>query len=211
MNVARGATSDTFLDLETDLLRFKTFNRSNAVAMLDHASAQDLSACDIDAQRALMLLEIPLADAALRSGAIGEFDQRSRSLELRARLTLGCAPRDSLVWLILFGLEIEHGNLSERTFELLKASYEISPNEAWLSLRRITIAIPVILAAPEPLQQMVFSEFQRLIKDRMTEVPARVLWTARGPVRALLQSRLDELDASTQKLFYETLKGLGHS
>lgn len=210
-NVAEGAASDSFLDFETDLLKFKMFSRANSVAMLDRASAQGLSACDIDAQRALLLLEIPLADGALQSGASEEFGRRTRSLELRARQALACAPRDSLVWLILFGLEIEHGDLSKHTFELLKMSYDTSPNEAWLSMRRITVAIPVVLAAPELLQRMIFSEFQGLIKNRMVEIPARIFSNAHAPIQALLRSRILELDPRYQRLFYDALAALPHT
>jgi hypothetical protein len=96
-NVTRGGASDAFLGLETRLLKFETFGRATAITMLNSAVARDLNACDTHAQRALMLVEIPLADAALRSGAVQEFDQRIHSLEARARQTLGCTPRDSLM------------------------------------------------------------------------------------------------------------------
>ncbi len=149
----------------TSTLRATSYNSKHtvgatAVATLDRSSAQELMACDIHAQRALMLLEIPLADAALRSGVVREFDRRSRSLEARARQTLACSPRDSFVWLLLFGLESQHGRLDERTFDLLSMSYETSPHEAWISVRRIIIALPVLLAAPMPFKKKYWPNFR---------------------------------------------------
>ena len=207
-NVARGAASDAFLDLETRLLKFETYGRSTAIATLDGPAARDLSACDIHAQRALMLLEIPLADAALRSGAVQEFDRRSRSLEGRARQTLGCSPRDSLVWLLLFGLENEHGHLDQRAFDLLSMSYDTSPHEAWIGVRRIVVAIPVLLAAPETVRERILAEFRDLVRHRFVELPARTYLDASPLVRSLLQAQIDQLGAKEKAAFTAALEKL---
>jgi len=53
--------------------------------------------------------------------------------------------------------------LNEQSFNLLAMSYETSPNEAWISIRRIIVAMPVVLAAPEPVRQKILFEFQQLI------------------------------------------------
>ena len=149
--------------------------------------AWDVSPCDNHAQRALLLMEIPLADAALRSGAARDYDERVRSLESRARQALGCTPRESFIWLVLFGLETGHGVLDQHAFDLLAMSYETSPNEAWIATRRIALAIPVVLAAPGPMQQKILGEFQDLVRTGFIELPARAYLRASGPIRALLQ------------------------
>jgi hypothetical protein len=208
-NVARGETFDAFLGLETRLLKFETVSRTNAITTLNSAAARDLNACDNHAQHALMLLEIPLADAALRSGAVQDFDQRINSLEARAKRTLGCAPRDSLVWLLLFALENEHGLLDEHAFNLLAMSYDTSPNEAWIAVRRIVVAIPVVRFAPDPIQQKILTEFQNLIRRGFFEMPARSYLNASAPTRALLQSQVEELDPGRQKAFSDILQKLG--
>jgi hypothetical protein len=207
-NVARGETFDAFLGLEARLLKLETVSRTNSITTLNSAAARDLNACDDHAQHALMLLEIPLTDAALRSGAVQEFDQHIRSLEARARRTLGCTPRDSLVWLLLFGLENEHGLLDEHAFDLLAMSYDTSPNEAWIAVRRVVVAIPVVLFAPEPIQQRILTEFQNLIRRGFVEMPARSYLSASGPTRELLQSRIEQLDPRSQKAFSDTLQKL---
>jgi len=207
-NVARGQVNDDFRDTESRLLRFETFSRAASIAILESAAADDPGPCDNRAQRALMLVEIPIADAALRSGAVQEFDQRIRSLEDRARQTLGCTPRDSLVWLLLFGLETEHGMLNEHSFDLLAMSYETSPNEAWIATRRIIVAIPVLRVAPEPLQQKVLTEFEGLIRRGFVETPARSYLDASASTRSLLQSRIDQLDPRSRAYFSDALRKL---
>jgi len=207
-NTKRGASPDVFLYIETHLLKFETFSPATAAATLDGAAAQKLSACDVHARRALLLLEIPLAYAALQSGAVQEFDRRSRSLEARARQTLGCSPRDSFVWLVLFGLHTGRGQVDENSFDLLRMSYETSPYEAWIAVRRVTVAVPVILSAPETLRERILAEFQYLIQKRFIEMPVRAYLNSPPAVRSLLQASIDRLGAKDKEAFSAALKRL---
>ncbi|NOJ43693.1 hypothetical protein [Bradyrhizobium australiense] len=152
-------------------------------------------------------MELPLADADLRSGAASEFDRHVQSLETRTRRILSCTPRDSFAWLVAFGLQVAH-EVSARSFDLLAASYETSPNEAWVGLRRIIVAIPLALAAPEHIQRMILDEFQNLVRHRFVEIPARVYFNAPAEIRALLESRIEQLNPSSKKLFSEELEKL---
>jgi hypothetical protein len=204
-DVVRGATSDEFRDIEDRVLQFETFGRDISISTLESPGVSKLSVCDSHAQRALLLLEIPLADVALRSGAVRDFDRRVQSLETRSRQVVSCAPRDSLTWLLLFGLEVERGQLNDHSFDLLQASYETSPNEAWVGVRRVAIAMPVVLAAPKPIQQKILTEFQNLVMNGFREIPASCYLRASAPVRALLQSRIEQLDSASQKAFSEAL------
>lgn len=208
LNSKRGAASDVFLDIETHLLRFETFSSATAAATLDGAAAQKLNACDAHAQRALLLLEIPLAYTALQSGAVQEFDRRSRSLEARARQALSCSPRDSFVWLVLFGLHAGRGQVDENSFDLLRMSYETSPHEAWIAVRRVTVAVPVILSAPEALRQRILAEYKYLVQKRFIEMPVRVYLNSPPAVRSLLQASVDQLGAKDKEAFAAALKKL---
>src|SRR5205807_2417231 len=82
---------------------------------------------------------------ALRSGTVTEFDQRIKSLETRSIRVLSCTPRQSFVWLLAFQLEVLQGALDQHSFDLLAMSYETSPNEAWISIRRVLAAMPLVL------------------------------------------------------------------
>jgi hypothetical protein len=206
LNTPPGEASDDFREIESRLLQFETFNQTTATGALASALAWNVGPCDNHAQRALLLMEIPLADVALRSGAARDYDDHVRSLESRARRALGCTPRESFVWLVLFGLKTGHGILNRHAFDLLAMSYDTSPNEAWIATRRIMLAIPVVLSAPEPMQQRILSEFLDLVKSGFVELPARAFLRASGPTRALLQSRIEQLDASGQRAFSDALQ-----
>jgi hypothetical protein len=197
-----------FLDLEGRLLNFETFSPTIAVRTLESES-QRLNTCDTHSQRAMLLLEIPLADATLRSGAATEYDRHIQALESRSRQILTCTPRDSFVWLLAFDLEVMHGLLNERSFDLLAMSYETSPNEAWITVRRIFVAMPLLLNAPESLRETILHEFRQLVYDGFVDEATRVYLAARPAIRALLQTRIEQLDLRRQKTFSEALQKAG--
>jgi len=97
---------------------------------------------------------------------------------------------------------------NERSFNLLAMSYETSPNEAWISIRRIIVAMPLVLAAPEPVRQRILFEFQQLIRNGFDDDAARSYVTAPGSVRSLLQTQIEQLDLPRQKKFSDALQRL---
>jgi hypothetical protein len=200
--------ADGFRDIEGRLLHFETYRSSALAQMLASQGSLSMDACDIHSQRALLLMEMPLAEAALRSGAANDFDKHIRSLEKRSKQVLSCAPRDALVWLLAFSLEVLHGRLDEHSFNLLSMSYDTSPNEAWISIRRINVAMPLILMAPELLRQKILTEFQQLIRFGFMDEAAHSYLRASAEVRSLLKGRVDQLDVSRQGAFSDTLQRL---
>jgi hypothetical protein len=200
--------ADDLQDIEYRLLASEAFSPKALALRFERAVSQNLSACDTHSQRAMLLMEMPLAEAALRSGAAAEFDRRIQSLEVRSKRVLSCAPRESFVWLLLFNLEVLHGQLNEHAFNLLAMSYETSPNEAWISIRRIVVATPLILIAGEPLRNRILNEFQQLIRNGFVDDAARSFSAASKPIRSLLLSQIDRLDLSQQKSFLDALQRL---
>jgi hypothetical protein len=202
----RSEAADDLRDIESRLLRSEAFNRASLTQTLESQISRDLSPCDTHSQRALLLMEMPLAEAALRSGAAAEFDRHVQSLEARSRQVLGCAPRESFVWLLAFDLEVLHGRLNEQSFDLLAMSYETSPNEAWISIRRIIVAMPLVLVAPEPVRKKILFEFQQLIRNGFVDDAARCYFTASSSVRSLLQAQIEQLELPRQKDFSDALQ-----
>jgi hypothetical protein len=198
--------ADDLRDIGSRLLRSETFNPAVLTQTLESQAAQNLSPCDTHSQRALLLMEMPLAEAALRSGAASEFDRRIQSLEARSKRVLSCAPRESFVWLLAFTLEVVHGRLNEESYNLLAMSYETSPNEAWISVRRIIIAMPFALVAPEPIRQKILFEFQQLIHNGFVDDAARCYFASAAPIRSLLQTQIDRFDPTWQKNFSNALQ-----
>ncbi|MFX6980525.1 hypothetical protein ABTH98_20090, partial [Acinetobacter baumannii] len=91
--------------------------------------------------------------------------------------------------LLLLGIETMHGRIDNHAFELLATSYETSPNEASVGLRRVTVATPVLLSAPEAIREKILDEFKNLVDRRYEDIPARAYLAAPAAARKLLQSR----------------------
>ena len=198
--------ADDFRDIEDRLLHFETFRPATLARTIENQRSQELSACDTHSQRAMLLMEMSLADSALRSGAVREFEQRAKSLEARSTRVLSCTPRESFVWLLAFQLEVLQGALNQHSFDLLTMSYETSPNEAWISIRRILVAMPLVLVAPEPARQKILNEFQSLVRYGFVDVAARAYLGAPELARALLKARIEQFDSSMQKTFSDALQ-----
>jgi hypothetical protein len=205
-SLGRGAVADDLRELEARLLRFSTFSTAFAEGTLEHTAERDVSACDTHSQHALMLLEIPMADAALRSGDGHAYDRHVASLEARTRLVLGCSPRDSLAWLVAFGLQVQHGVLNEQSFRLLAMSYETSRDEAWIAVRRTAVAVPVLLSASPAVQSRILNEFENLVRHRFVQMPARAYVRASSATRILLDSRINKLDSASRREFSEAVE-----
>jgi hypothetical protein len=203
--LAHSEAADDFREIEGRLLRSETLNRTISTQTLESRAAQSLSACDTHSQRAMLLLEMPLAESALRTGFAQEFDRHVRSLETRSRLILSCTPRDSFVWLLVFNLEALHGLLNHRSFDALSMSYDTSPNEAWISIRRTIVATPLLLIAPEALRLKIIKEFQQLITNGLPDSAARSYLAAPPAIRSLLLAHVQQLNPSQQKSFSDAL------
>jgi hypothetical protein len=199
-------TSDNLRNIETQLLQSETFDSKALAVELSSPAAEAVSACDSSSQTALLLMEMDLTQAALRAGAVDDFDRHANSLEARSKETLSCAPRDSLVWLVAFSLKILHGQPDKQALDLLEMSYETSPNEAWVGIRRIIAAMPVLALLSQPLQEKVLGEFERLAQSGFVYEAARSYAGASTSTRPLLLDRIQRLDAKEQKLFWDEVE-----
>jgi hypothetical protein len=200
---------DEFRSLRSQLLRSETFSQQALATELSISNSQVPNECDSDAQVALLLIEMRLAEASLRAGDVTQFDQHARSLQLRVKRTLSCAPRQSFVWLIAFSLAVLHGQLDSDSIGMLTLSYKTSPDEAWIAIRRNFVAVPIVQLLPEALSQKVLSEFQQLIRDGFEAEASRSFLRATGPVRSLLQARVERLDEPRQEAFWKASQKVG--
>jgi hypothetical protein len=198
--------ADDFRYLESQLLQAETFGPKTLARKLESPAALALSDCDVHSQTALLLMEMRLTQAALNKGSVEEFDKHSQSLEARSRRVLGCTPHQSFIWLLAFSLEVMHGRLNERSLNLLAMSYETSPYEGWIAMRRAFVAIPLVQLMPEPLKEQILGEFQHLVQNGFVREAAASYSAASVSVRSLLRIRIERLNVRQQKAFWEEIE-----
>ena len=201
----KSEASDDLRDTQNQLLRSETFAPKTLTRTLESPAFRNLSDCDAPAQIALLLIEARVAEASLRAGAVTDFDRLSKAVESRSDRILACAPRQSFAWLVKFSQAVLRGQLDEQSFNLLFMSYETSPNEAWISIRRNNVAIPLLLVLPERLKEEALTDFRRLMNGDFREEAARLYLAASQAIRPLLQASIEKLEADRQKVFWETV------
>lgn len=203
----KSEASDDLRDTLGQFLRSETFAPKALARTLESPAFRDLSDCDTPAQTALLLMEARMAETSLRTGVVADFDRFSKAAESRSDRILACAPRQSFVWLVKFSQAILRGKLDERSFDLLAMSYDTSPDEAWISIRRNNVIVPLLLVLPERLKEQALTDFQRLIKGNFRLEAARLYQAASPPIRALLQASIEKLDPLRQQAFWDAVKG----
>ncbi|GKQ49989.1 hypothetical protein [Bradyrhizobium sp. Ce-3] len=126
--------------------------------------------------RSVAVIRLRLAENALASG--DRVDDRMGELDTAVRKSLGCAPADPYLWLVLFWLRNTRQGLSDANFDLLRMSYRLGPNEGWIVVKRSAMALAMLDALPPDLSDAVVAEFGRLVK---TELYTEAIDLLKGP------------------------------
>lgn len=133
--------------------------------LLERAAERQECAPAID--RSSAIIRLRLAENALAPGRDGLLDTRLSELDRAVRKSLGCAPSDPYLWLVLFWLRNTREGYSQSNLDLLRMSYRLGPNEAWIVTKRNHIALAMLDALPPDLSAEAIAEFSRLVKSEL--------------------------------------------
>jgi hypothetical protein len=142
------------------------------------ARAAARSDCVPAIDRSVAVIRLRLAENAFSSGQVDQVDARLGELDAAIRKSLGCAPSDPYLWLVLFWLRNTRAGLSDANFDLLRMSYRLGPNEGWIVEKRSHMALAMFDALPPDLAAEVVAEFARLVK---TELYTEAVDLLKGP------------------------------
>ena len=209
VTLPRSEDADQFRRLNTELLRSENFSLRDLANKLSASNLAAESGCDSDQQTALLTIEMRLADTALHSGDSAAFDRHSLSVAQRAKRALSCTPRQSFIWLIAFSQAVLSGKLDDDTLKMLSLSYQTSPNEGWISVRRNFVATPLIPILPPDLRDSAEQEFEQLVADGFEAEAAKSFVRAQPAVQTSLQARLQHLAPARQEAFQTAVHQLG--
>lgn len=183
---------DRLVTLRDQLLHSGKFQATQAGVSLGKLAEPGAYACEPAAQTALALLNIQAANDALRAGLAVDFDGNINELRLRIRQTLSCAPHLSYFWLLSFWTTTLDVGLSAEAIRMLEMSYDTAPSEAWIAVRRASIAVNIIPLAPPRLREQILAEFRFMVRDGLLREAAATYAVARDPVKELLKAELTE-------------------
>ena len=144
--------------------------------LLSRAAAR--SDCIPAIDRSTAVIRLRFAENALASGKTDLVDTRMGELDQAVRKSLGCAPSDPYLWLVLFRLRNVRQGLNDANFNLLRMSYRLGPNEGWIVVKRGQLTLTMFDALPPDLAAEVVAEFARLVK---TELYSEAIELLKGP------------------------------
>ncbi|WP_244485603.1 hypothetical protein [Bradyrhizobium tropiciagri] len=176
------------------------------VPLLSRAEAEKDCVPAID--RSAAVIRLRLAENALASG--DQVDARMGELDAAVRKSLGCAPADPYLWVVLFWLRNTRQGLSDANFDLLRMSYRLGPNEGWIVVKRSAMALAMLDALPPDLSDAVVAEFARLVK---TELYTEAIDLLKGPGWAHRDRLLAGLAAVPQRnvdILTKTMADIGY-
>lgn len=166
--------------------------------------------CRPTALRAAAIVRLRRLESAIHAAARNATDDNRVLLRQSMLRSLGCAPADPYLWLVLYWTEMSQHGLSERHLDYLRMSYETGPNEAWVALKRNPLALAAFPKLPADLADRAVDEFVSLVATR--RVYPEAVRTLRGPgwpIRNIILPKLATLPEGTRRDFSNALYRAG--
>jgi hypothetical protein len=123
---------------------------------------------------------------------------------------LACVPSDGFTWLTLFWIDAEKRGLRPENLAYLHLSYEVSPNEGWISLWRNRLAMTMFDRLPPELANKALDEFVILLDTGQSyDQMASIFESAPADVRRRIVQQLRAASPLTRQIFARVLYDRG--
>ncbi|MBU6461127.1 MAG: hypothetical protein KGL35_28930 [Bradyrhizobium sp.] len=114
-------------------------------------------------------------------------------------------PSSSFLWLIKYWIQQERGGAADDGLKLLRMSYSLGPNESWIAIRRLPLALRVFSSLPPDIADQTLSEFAGLVRSHFYQEAADIVAGPGWAVHEKLLGRLAELKKSYRNQFAQVL------
>ena len=157
---------------------------------------------------AIVQLSIVSAASSVRGG--NPTDENYVGLNHAVRIALSCAPADPYLLLVFYWLENVQEGFQDRNSRVLRMSYRLGPNEAWVALKRNRIAFAIFHQLPPDLAENAMNEFTRLIESKFIDEAVDIFTGPAWSERDLLLSRLERVAEVDRQSFSNALHNRGY-
>lgn len=176
--------------------------------LLERADAR--SGCVPAVDRDAAIVRLRLLDNAFIAGQGEVIDTRMRDLNSAIVRSLSCAPSDAHLWLVLFWLRNNQTGFSPKNLDLLRMSYRLGPNEAWIITKRNHIALAMFDALPPDLAEEAVGEFSRLVKSELYGEAIELLKGPGWPHRDRLLAGLADVPQRNRTILTKGMADAGY-
>src|SRR5262249_24778290 len=106
-------------------------------AQLERSVATVSGWCRPASVRSAAILRLALWEDAVSQGQRELIDPRIGLLRVGILRALGCSPAEPYRWLVLFTVDSSRTGFDPRYLAYLRLSYQLGPNEGWISQHRL--------------------------------------------------------------------------
>jgi hypothetical protein len=170
-------------------------------SQLDSSSANSYRASTLNdsAVIRLRLVEAALAVGQARAADLNDL-QRSIDAELDRN------PSKSFVWLTDYWLQKQRSGGAPADLSLLRMSDLTGPNEGWIAIRRVPLALDVFPSLSAELKDRTLAEFAGLVRSGLYEDAANILTGPGWPTHDRLLDGLAGLNEGDRRWFAKVLE-----
>jgi hypothetical protein len=163
--------------------------------------------CDPAALHSVVVIRVAILQKAIAGADRASVDAASVSLYNSAKTALACSPADPFTWLTLFWLDAAKSGLTPENTNYLRLSYALGPNEGWIGLWRIQLALPMLDRLPSDLSSDAINEFVKLVDTQVLYREMSAIFVSLGPaVRSRIVEQLKTAaDPLPRQVFARTL------
>lgn len=157
------------------------------------------------------IIRLRLFEEAFSAGEREEIEQKFGLVRRAIHASLACAPADPYIWVVLFWLETTQTGFQPLHLKYLDMSYRLGPNEGWIGLTRVRLALANWPRLSAQLAETVTAEFSALVANGAYSFAAALLRGPGWPARDALLSGLRDQPEHKRKQFQNAIyrAGLG--
>jgi len=119
---------------------------------------------------------------------------------------LNGSPTNSFMWLAKYWMEQVRAGAGDGGFNFLRMSYLFGPNEAWIGIKRNSVALNSFASLPDDLAEQVLAEFPRLVDSGLRREAANILAGPGWPLHEKLLGRLAKTDEANRRALAKALE-----
>lgn len=173
-----------------NLLAGHVTSPSTLAALVHHAGTMDCRSDQL-INRAMLLVQA--TEQFLLLGQLRDFDTSIDEAREDISRAISCTPSSSSGWLMLFWESSLSGGHSGPSFQYLQRSYDLGPNEGWLSLLRMRLAASFLDGLPQSVQDVTVAEFISLVRSGFVEEAAKVYFMSGNVAQSLFDKGIESL------------------
>jgi hypothetical protein len=166
--------------------------------------------CKASALRGAAVFRLRMLEDAISAGEQQLIDPALTDLDRSIRRSLACSPAEPFLWLVLFWEDNTRNGFKPQNIAFLEMSYRLSQYEAWISLKRVPLALAMLRQLPVELVDRVVAEFIGLINSNYYLEMAEIFPHLDREVANLILAQAEKINLRRREAFAKELYRIGY-